>query len=418
MATKVAIVGLSARGATGWGSNAHLPYLLSERGRQNFTIVALLNSSDSAARGAIAQFELAATVKPYGDAQTFADDVLAKKIDVDLVVVSTRVDVHYPAIQPLLKTAANAGKKADGLKVLVEWPLTSNVDDARELTGLAASAGIKTAVALQGRFAPWYRAIRDVILAGKIGRVLSSEASGYGGSLSRTSIPEALAYFVDRSFGGNLHTIGLGHLIDTIQATIGELDPARTTALTQLQRPDVHVRRATADGSSETVEIKKANVPDLIAVLGRLSPLAVPGAKAPSPYLDGSATLSVRLRRGEPFLGQPAYVWTINGEKGEIRLVAESGPSTQAFGGGNNNTGPSAINVEVHDFETNKVTTVPWEWQDWQSALTSVPARNIGSVYEALLAHGDADPAHEHATFADALARQEQLESYLKDFEE
>ena len=175
--------------------------------------------------------------------------------------------------------------------------------------------------------------------------------------------------------------------------------------------------RATADGGSETVATKKASTPDLVAVLGRLLPLAVPGATAPSPYLDGAATLSVRLRRGSPYPGQPAYVWTINGEKGEIRLVAASGPSTQAFAGGDNNTGPSAIDIEVHDFATDKVTTVPWAWQDWQSALASVPARNIGSVYEALLAHGDADPDHEHATFADALARQEQLESFLKDFE-
>ena len=211
MSTKVALVGLSARAVTGWASRAHLPYLLSERGRQNFTIVALLNSSENAARDAIAHYELTATATPYGDGQAFADDVVAKKIDVDLVVISTRVDVHYPAILPLLKTAARAGTSADGLKVLVEWPLASNVDDARELTGLAAAAGINTAVAVQGRFAPWYRAIRDLILAGTIGRVLSSEASGYGGSLSRSSIPEGLAYFVDGSVGGNLLTIGLGH---------------------------------------------------------------------------------------------------------------------------------------------------------------------------------------------------------------
>ncbi|CAK7270020.1 hypothetical protein SEPCBS119000_003870 [Sporothrix epigloea] len=405
MTLKVAIAGLSARATTSWAANAHLPYLLSERGRARFQIVALLNSSTSAAQEAIAYYGLPADTKAYGDAAALAADIAAGKIEVNLVSVATRVDVHHPVALPILKAVAEAQRRPANFGVLVEWPLASYVRDAQELASFTGpSTGIRSAVALQGRLAPACLAVTKLIASGKLGRILSSAATAFGGSVSRDTLVEGLAYFLDRSVGGNFITIGLGHLIDSIQFAIGNLKDTKTQS--QIQVPHVKLLHRNEDGSSTVVRTVESDVPDLISVLGKLAPRTGQGSEY---FSDGTASFEVRFRRGEAFPGEPAYVWTVLGEKGEVRLVSAAGPSIQAFGGGDGNTGPKAITVSLHDFETGKVTEVPWQWQDWQSVQDAVPARNIGALYEA---YADGREA-EYATFDDAVARHEQLESWL-----
>jgi hypothetical protein len=46
---------------------------------------------------------------------------------------------------------------------------------------------------------------------GRIGKVLSSELRVFGGLNDRKVLPEGLAYFTDRSVGGNVYTIGFSH---------------------------------------------------------------------------------------------------------------------------------------------------------------------------------------------------------------
>lgn len=100
---RLAIIGLSSTAVTSWAAEGHLPYLLSERGRSHYEIVALLNSSDKAAEAAKAHFRLPATVRTYGNAAELAADEA-----VDLVVVNTRVDTHAV----LARAALEAGKPA------------------------------------------------------------------------------------------------------------------------------------------------------------------------------------------------------------------------------------------------------------------------------------------------------------------
>ncbi|CAK7210290.1 hypothetical protein SBRCBS47491_000726 [Sporothrix bragantina] len=408
MTIKVALVGLSARGSTGWAGNAHLPYLLSERGRTNYQIVALVNSSIDAAQTAIAHYNLPAdTVQAYGDPDALAADIVSGKMEVNLVSVATRVDVHYPVALPILKAVAASQKKPSNFGMFVEWPLASNARDALELASFTGpSTGIRSIVALQGRIAPVYRAIENLIASGKLGRILSSDASGYGGLQSRDSAPDHLSYFTDRSLGGNLITIALGHLIDPIQTTLGELKDTKTQ--TQIQRPNIQLLHRNDDGSSAVVKTVTSDVPDLITIMGRLAPR--PGVTGSENFSDGSASFQIRLRLGPAFPGEPAYVWKIAGEKGELRLVSPSGPYIQAFAGGGDNTGATAITLSLHDYETNKVTEVPWQWQGWQNQQAAVPARNIGALYEAYAEGREAD----YASFADAVARHEQLEHWIE----
>jgi hypothetical protein len=59
---RVALVGLSASTKVTWTADAHLPYLLSSRGKQHYELVALLNSSVEAAESAKATFGLTSTL--------------------------------------------------------------------------------------------------------------------------------------------------------------------------------------------------------------------------------------------------------------------------------------------------------------------------------------------------------------------
>lgn len=177
-------------------------------------------------------------------------------------------------------------------------------------------------------------------------------------------------------------------MFDQIQHVLGELVGLR--AQLQLQRPDVKLR----DPSTlEVVETRTSDVPDLIITT---STLADPSISVPG------ATVLIRYRRGQPFPGEPPLVWTINGEKGEIRLTAHGGVGVQA------NVYSAPVTIEVHDFEQDQVREVDWSWQQWQDELPFV-ARNIASLYDNFAAGQSGNIA----SFGNALARHKQLDEIL-----
>ncbi|KAK1994445.1 oxidoreductase family protein [Colletotrichum falcatum] len=372
---RVGIIGLSSSATTAWASRAHLPYLLSPRGRSQYTITALCNSSVEAARRAIEVYGLPAGTRAYG-----SPDDLAADPDVDLVVISTRVDQHYNTAMPI----ARAGKS-----VYVEWPLAENAGRARELADAARASGARTAVGVQGRFAPALLKVRGLLEEGRIGKVLSSEFRAAGGTLDREILPAGLKYFTQREIGGNIVTIGFGHLFDQVQYALGEATIRSSHA--QIQRPDVRIRDP---ATGQVVETVPTDVPDLLAVTATLA--------ASDVVAPGGATLLARFRRGQPFPGDPQLSWTIHGERGEIRLTSRDSVALQAFADGD------AVRIEVHDFATDEVERVPWAWAAWQDELP-VPARCIGAVYDAFASGGGAAAAAGLASFDDALRRHEQL---------
>lgn len=201
---RVALIGLSASAITSWASTAHLPNLLSPSGQSRFQIVALCNSSLSAAHAAIAAYNLdPLTTRAYGDPDSLAHDE-----EVDLVLVNTRVDKHLETALPSVRA---------GRDVFVEWPVGRDQGEVGVLRGALKdreSAGEKKGrvlVGLQGRWAPPVVKIGDLLREGKIGRLLSSKVEAYGGSRDREVLPVGLKYFAERKVGGNPITIGFGH---------------------------------------------------------------------------------------------------------------------------------------------------------------------------------------------------------------
>ncbi|KAM3450637.1 hypothetical protein MY3296_005908 [Beauveria thailandica] len=374
---RTAIIGLSGNAISSWASTAHLPYLVSERGRSQYEIVALLNTSVESARRSIALFSLPPGTRAYGD-----PDDLARDPDVDLVICATRVDAHYQAALPSVR----AGKRA-----FVEWPLAQDARHARELAEAAASHGTRTLVGHQGRVAPVMVKLKETLESGRIGKVLSSDVRSFGGGYEgRDKLGARGGYFVDREVGGNIYTIIFGHFFDGLQYVLGDLQHG--TAQFQLQRPDMKL----VEPTGKVVGTIRSNVPDLILVHGTLD-----GTET----TQQGATVSLRFRAGEPFKGDAAFVWTINGEKGEIRLTSVHGPTFHTAA--DNKT----VTLEVHDFESDQVQTIEWDWSGWEAELPMV-ARSIGTLYDRY-ASGLNDGADGLPSFQTALHRHEQLEALL-----
>lgn len=202
MSIKIALVGLSANARASWASIAHLPYLVSPRGKERFTIVALLNSSVEAARAAITHFGLPSSTRAYGDPASLAADT-----DIDLVVSNTRADTRLESIGPSLQA---------GRAVFSEWPLASNAAAAEELATLAQN---KTVMGLQGSWSPPVRKLAAVISSGKIGKVLSSEVWASTGMIDGVVVPAPLRFFFESDVGATLYKIEVGHCRSSIHSS-------------------------------------------------------------------------------------------------------------------------------------------------------------------------------------------------------
>ncbi len=178
------------------------------------------------------------------------------------------------------------------------------------------------------------------------------------------------------------------HIVQTVLGRLASIEGDF-----HLQRPNVQIRGA----AGSTIKTVRSSVPDLIFISGRWGE---------SNITQKDATLHYRFRRGQPFPGEPALEWTINGERGEIRIIS---PQTTFIQVGD----PSSPRIiEVHDFESNEVEKLEWEWEPWQQELP-FPARNIGRLYEDFAAVKGTGLEENYLTFETAAAIHEQLDQLL-----
>lgn len=181
---------------------------------------------------------------------------------------------------------------------------------------------------------------------------------------------------------------------DLVQSVLGEAVSAKGHF--QLQRPEGKVFDPVTKKARRSV---KSDVPDLIIATATLPESAI---------IQKGATLLYRFRRGQSFPGDPQLVWTINGEKGEVRVVSQDTTALSVLAGG-----ARKPTIEIHDFEGDKVEEVQWGYPAWQEELElPMPARNVGSLYEAF-AKGTGKG---YPTFEDALRRHGQLEGMLAEW--
>ncbi len=101
-----------------------------------------------------------ATAEELANAPKFADAVINGTMD----------HVHVKTTIPLLKA---------GYDVLLEKPFSVNEEEARELVEVAEKHGRKVMVCFVLRYAPFYRKIKDIILAGEIGDIINIQTNEY-----------------------------------------------------------------------------------------------------------------------------------------------------------------------------------------------------------------------------------------------
>jgi predicted dehydrogenase len=271
----VGIVGLSASG--GFAARAHVPAL---RALEGYELRALSASTAESA---------AAAGREHGVPLTFGSAAeLAKRDEVDLVVVAVKVPFHHD----LVTAALEAGKM-----VLCEWPLGNGLAEAEDLAARAHAGGVRTAVGLQARSAPAVRYLRDLVAEGYVGEVLSSTLLASGAAWGAETSATSGRYILDQTNGATMLTIPAGHTLDGVASVLGELDAITATLATRRSR----VRDV------RTGELLPMTAPDQIAVTGRLA---------------GGAVTAIHFRGG--LSRGTNFHWEINGTDGD--LVA-SGPS-------------------------------------------------------------------------------------------
>lgn len=196
---RIGLIGLSAKSRSGWAAVAHLPYLLSPRGKERYQIVAVLGSTAERARESVVYFSLPNpdSICTYG-----APEELAADSNVDLVVCSVWVDKHYDTIRPSI---------AAGKDVIVEWPLAENALRARELTEISRKAGGRTAVVNQARLAPYVVKLKELLAEGTIGKVINSQVNGNATREGEDVLYRGLESFGNSKSGANFYAIVFGH---------------------------------------------------------------------------------------------------------------------------------------------------------------------------------------------------------------
>lgn len=226
-------------------------------------------------------------------------------------------------------------------------------------------------IGLQGQLAPIMLKLKSLIKQeGRIGKVLSSSVHAFGGTRTRDSLPEGLKYFTQKEVGGNIVTIGFGHMIDFVESVLGELSTFNSHL--SIQRPRVDIK----GNNGNILETITTDVADHVMLQGTLT---------------SGAPLSIVYRRGPPFKGDPSLTWLIHGEKGEIK-VTSAAAAIQASDG--------ERSIAVHDFQTDEVEAIHWD-QPFQELLEQ--ARNVAALYEAF-ADGNTEgyPDFEHAALRHA----------------
>lgn len=93
---------------------------------------------------------------------------LLHRTDVDVVIITTSSGSHAR----IGRQALEAGKH-----VLLEKPITMQVEEAKQLIGLAEEKGLLISVVSQRRFEPLLSKVKQIIAEGKLGRLLLLEAN-------------------------------------------------------------------------------------------------------------------------------------------------------------------------------------------------------------------------------------------------
>jgi predicted dehydrogenase len=231
---RVGIIGADTKAS--WAGAAHIPAIQAQAG---MVLAAVATRNEDSARSAAAAF---------GAERWFADPYeLIRDNAIDLVVVAVKVPAH----RELVMAALTAGKA-----VYSEAPLGATLAETMEMA--AASAGLHTAIGLQGRMNPSVRRAAEIVAEGKIGRLLSARVMATTFGFGPQS-PSAYDYFNKAASGASFLTITTAHVLDVVEAVLGDI--TEVDARTELLWPEI----ALVDTGATSVR----EVPDHVDLVAR-----------------------------------------------------------------------------------------------------------------------------------------------------
>jgi predicted dehydrogenase len=272
---RVGVIG--ANPERGWALTAHIPAL---KALPQYEITAVSSTRRDSAQQVATKFRIGAAFDSH--------EALVNHADVDLVVVTVRVPMHWELVSAALLARKN---------VYCEWPLGNGLAEAQAMAALAKSQRVRAFVGLQARFSPAVRYMRRLVSEGFVGRVLSTSivASGmaWGGAHDVDS-----AYLNDKRNGATLLSIPFAHTIDALSWVLGEMRQGVAFIANQV---------------TETTDLQTGSV----APKSAEDQLIVAGA------LQSGATVCVHYRGGRSRGTQ--FVWEINGTEGDLLLTAPNG---------------------------------------------------------------------------------------------
>lgn len=207
-------------------------------------------------------------------------------------------------------------------------------------------------------------------------------------------------------------------MIDYVQSVVGDVMPGTDHVHLGLQRPEVGLRDP---ATGNIIDRVRSDVPDLLSLHGKCHFIwkivnttmdrcnnpsrHLVGTLPESNYIAQNASLVAYFARGQPYPGESSLVWTLNCEKGTIRLNSPSGIALGA------NAYESPVTISVHHFDTDKVEQIEWSWSEAQLGVP-IPSRSM-QVCLVSLAEGKKEG---YVALEDAAKRARQISRWLESF--
>jgi predicted dehydrogenase len=267
---RVGIIGADTQAS--WAGASHVPALAAQ---PSLVLAAVATRREESAKAA---------AKAFGAERWFADPyAMIADDNIDVVTVAVKVPAH----RDLVMAALRAGKA-----VYSEAPLGAALAETEEMA--AASVSLHTAIGLQGRHNPAVRRAAELVASGRLGRLMSARVGattfGYGPQTAA-----AYDYFNKAAFGATFMTITVGHVLDVIEAVLGNI--RAVDARTELLWPEIDV--------VDTGETSLRDTPDHLDLIAKTA---------------SGAPVSVQVLAGVP-AEAARFVFEIRGSEGWLTLT-------------------------------------------------------------------------------------------------
>lgn len=229
-------------------------------------------------------------------------EAAARRYGYEKAVTDWRALVDDPAVQVLDNGAPNhlhaepciAAARA-GKHIICEKPLGRSAAEAKQMWEAARQAGVVHMCAFNYRFVPAIRLAREIIQAGRLGRIYHFRARYLQEWITDPAFPMVWRMDAETAGSGALGDLGT-HIIDLARFLVGE--PATISAHTATFIPE----RSTAEGGKARVTVDDAFAATLTFANGAMGTL--------------EATRFARGRKNHQAL-------EINGEKGSLAFNLE-----------------------------------------------------------------------------------------------